>query len=278
MHRIWPYLDARIDDSWKLALGADFLISSPIQQLGKQLKSKYESECVSPDPNEIFRAFNLCPFPAVRVVILGQDPYFNGQADGLAFSVKPPPARRACSVARVTETGMPAAQESVTQEDGSFQLPTAMTKILAEVRRNLNELTSDPTRRPTVCLGTIENGNLSDWASQGVLLLNTLLTVGCKPLSHASLGWPQFTDKVIQTISMKSEKVVYMLWGVKAKRKKELVTRYGNHHCILEDRHPRIGLHGGNFRAANLCLESIGQEPICWNPYSSVTAHSPRPA
>ena len=150
-----------------------------------------------------------------------------------------------------------------------------MTKILAEVRRNLNESTSEATRRSTVCLGTIENGNLSDWASQGVLLLNTLLTVGCKPLSHKNLDWSQFTDKVIQTISRRPEKVVYMLWGRKAKRKKELVTKYGNHHCILEDRHPRIGLHRGNFRAANLCLESIGQEPICWNPSSSVTAHPP---
>ena len=88
MYRVWCQLGACIDDSWKNALGVDFLSSSPMQQLGERLRCKYDSECVSPAPNEIFRAFNLCPFPTVRVVILGQDPYFNGQADGLAFSVR----------------------------------------------------------------------------------------------------------------------------------------------------------------------------------------------
>lgn len=144
---------------------------------------------VYPKASALFRAFELCPLDSVRVVILGQDPYYAhpGQADGLAFSVPEftPPASR------------------------SIQMPTALDSVL----RNLTRTSaSDPTFPFTPSRRT----DLSGWAAKGVLLVNTALTVQAgSPGSHSDL-WSEFTHSAIDVINSGREPVAFMLWGGKA--------------------------------------------------------------
>lgn len=113
------------------------------------------------------------------------------------------------------------------------------------------------------------NGYLMKWANQGVLLLNTILTVEKdKPLSHKNKGWEVFTDRILQEINKKSEPVVFMLWGNWAKSKKDLIRN--KNHLILESPHPspfsaRHGFFGNNhFKLANKFLAQNGIESIDW--------------
>ena len=110
--------------------------------------------------------------------------------------------------------------------------------------------------------------NLENWARQGVLLLNAVLTVrGGEPTSHSAIGWQTFTDTVIRFISDNCNGVVFMLWGNYAKSKAGLIDR--SRHCVLEAAHPSPLARGAffgsrHFSKANTYLESIGKEPIEW--------------
>ena len=111
-------------------------------------------------------------------------------------------------------------------------------KIPPSLRNIFKELKSDLGKERT-------NTDLTDWAQQGVLLLNTTLTVTKdKPLSHADFGWAKFTDYVIQKIAMKETSVVFILWGKHAQKKKLLIPQ--KHHLIIESAHPSpLGAHRG---------------------------------
>ena len=112
------------------------------------------------------------------------------------------------------------------------------------------------------------SGDLTRWAKQGVLLLNTVLTVkDGKPASHKGKGWEVFTDKCIELLEKNNGPIVYMLWGDKAKAKKPLITN--KNHLVLESAHPsplsaRKFFGCGHFRACNEFLENNGQSPINW--------------
>lgn len=148
---------------------------------------------VDPTPQNVFAAFTATPFDEVRVVILGQDPYPNGQATGLAFAVA----------------------------DGTA-IPPSLRNILAELRSDL---------------GVSASTDLTGWARQGVLLLNTSLTVRRgEQSSHAGHGWENFTDAVISAISAREERVVFVLWGVAARSKKRLIDT--DRHVVIEAAHP----------------------------------------
>jgi uracil-DNA glycosylase len=115
----------------------------------------------------------------------------------------------------------------------------------------------------------IEGGDLTPWAKQGVLLLNAILTVRAgAPLSHAGKGWEAFTDEIIKTVAQKSEHVVFMLWGSKAKAKRSLID--SRRHLILTAAHPSPlsawnGFFGcRHFSAANAYLTAHGRTPILW--------------
>ena len=151
-------------------------------------------------PPQPLRALALTPAEAVRVVILGQDPYHGrGQAEGLAFSVAP---------------GVP--------------LPPSLRYIFKELQRNLG------TPLPTF---PQPGGSLVKWATQGVLLLNTCLTVEeGLPASHAKKGWEVLTDAVIQQVSSGTRRVVFMLWGAHAQSKQALIDT-GRHQVLLAN-HP----------------------------------------
>jgi uracil-DNA glycosylase len=151
-------------------------------------------------PPQPLRALALTPPEAVRVVILGQDPYHGrGQAEGLAFSVA---------------TGV--------------ALPPSLRNIFKEIQRDLG---TPPPAFP------MPGGSLLQWAENGVLLLNTCLTVEeGQPASHAKRGWEQLTDAVIRHVSVHQQNVVFMLWGAHAQTKQELID--ANRHKILLANHP----------------------------------------
>ena len=151
-------------------------------------------------PPRPLRALELTPASDVRVVILGQDPYHGrGQAEGLAFSVAP-----------------------------GVAIPPSLRNIFKELQRDLG---TPPPKFP------VPGGSLVNWATHGVLLLNTCLTVEeGKPASHAGKGWEILTDSVIRQVSAGDHPVVFMLWGSHAQSKRALID--DSRHKVLLANHP----------------------------------------
>jgi uracil-DNA glycosylase len=171
--------DVKIEASWKEALKDEFG-KEYFTKLREFVKGEYRHAIVYPAPKNIFRAFDLCPFDKVEVVILGQDPYFNvGQANGLCFAV-----------------------------GESVPLPPSLQNIFRELAGDLGE----PVKN--------KSGDLERWAKQGVLLLNATLTVRAGTAgSHQGKGWEAFTDAVIRKLSEEHENLAFVLWGNYAKAK-----------------------------------------------------------
>ena len=216
--------DVPLEASWEEHLRGE--IKKPyFTELVKELNSEYENEVCYPSKERIFKAFNLCPFDKVRVVILGQDPDYNGQAMGLSFSVP-----------------------------DEVKLPPSLRKIYKEIGEDL-------------CKPKPESGDLTRWAEQGVLLLNTTLTVRAGTAnSHKDLGWQEFTDAVIKALSEHREHIVFMLWGNDAKEKKRLIDT--EHHHIIESYHPAAGqkykFKKHQFTCCNAYLKQQGLDEIDW--------------
>lgn len=135
-------------------------------------------------------------------------------------------------------------------------LPPSLKNIYKEIEEDLSIKLS-------------KNGNLEDWAKQGVFLLNTVLTVrATEPTSHSKIGWNEFTDAVIKALSDKREGVVFLLWGNYARTKKELIDH--SKHYILEAAHPSPLARGAffgcrHFSRCNQILTSLGKTPIDWS-------------
>ena len=216
--------DVSLDASWEEHLRSE--IRKPyFTKLIEKLNIEYKEVCYPPK-ERIFKAFNLCPFNNVKVVILGQDPYYRkGQAMGLSFSVP----------------------------DG-VKLPPSLRKIYKEIEEDF-------------CKSMPESGDLTRWAEQGVLLLNTTLTVRAGAAnSHKDLGWQKFTDAAIEIINTHREHIVFMLWGGFARSKKRLIDT--NRHCIIESYHPaarqRYKFKKHQFTCCNAYLKQQGLEEIDW--------------
>ena len=193
------------------------------------VRRQYKEKMVYPPPKDIFKALDVCPFDTVRVVILGQDPYHN--------------AHQANGLCFSVQKGV--------------GLPPSLKNIFTEIKND--------TGVESVCA----DGDLSRWASQGVLLLNSVLTVEAhKPASHKGMGWEQFTDAIIERISREKEGVVFLLWGNYAKEKgKNIDTRK---HFVLTSAHPspfsaRSGFFGSkHFSQTNEYLKKRGEQEIQW--------------
>ena len=172
-------MEVKIDESWKTRLAAEFE-KSYFSDLAAFVKEEYKNGTVYPPPKDIFRAFELCPFDEVKVVILGQDPYHGKrQANGLAFAVHE--------------------RETV---------PPSLQNIFKEIENDLGK----PLKN--------RSGDLERWARQGALLLNATLTVRARLAgSHQGRGWEEFTDAAIRALSEKREHLVFILWGNYARQK-----------------------------------------------------------
>jgi len=183
---------------------------------------------VFPPHEEVFAALHLTPYAQVKVLILGQDPYHNF---GQAHGL--------CFSVR----------------DG-VDIPPSLVNIFAELESDLG-------------LAAPASGNLERWARAGVLLLNATLTVRAhRAASHQRRGWETFTDEVIAAVNAKSERVVFILWGASARRKKSLIDR--GRHAVIESPHPSpLSASGGFFGSrpfsrANEALIAAGREPVDW--------------
>lgn len=221
-------MEVKIEQSWKECLVGEFE-QEYFKQLTEFVKNEYREGAVYPAPKNIFKAFDLCPFDKVKVVILGQDPYHGaGQANGLCFAVN---------------------------EEVAF--PPSLQNIFKEIVSDLGQ--------PLVH----KSGDLSRWAEQGVLLLNATLTVRASAAgSHQNHGWERFTDAVIKALSDEREGLVFILWGNYAKAKGAHVDR-SKHLVLESAHPSPFSAYSGffgckHFSKANEYLIARGETPIDW--------------
>lgn len=213
-------------------IGWDKILKEEMQkdyfkELGVFVKDEYKIHTCYPDYVNVFNALRYTDYDAVKVVILGQDPYHGeGEAHGLSFSVLP-----------------------------GVKRPPSLDNIFKELKDDLGITRTDNC--------------LSDWAKDGVLLLNAIMTVRKdSPLSHKEKGWENFTDFVIKSLNEREKPVIFVLWGSFARSKKMLITNPIHH--IIESAHPSPlsayrGFFGSRpFSKINNYLKQDGIEPIDW--------------
>jgi uracil-DNA glycosylase len=183
---------------------------------------------VYPTHDEVFAALHRTPYADTKVLILGQDPYHGANQ-----------AHGLCFSVR-----------------HGVRVPPSLVNIHKELHDDLG-------------LPVPEHGDLGRWAEQGVLLLNATLTVRAgAAASHQKKGWEEFTDQVIRVVAAKDERVVFILWGNYARRKKALID--GDRHTIIESPHPspfsaNNGFFGSRpFSRANDALGTTGRDPVDW--------------
>lgn len=199
------------------------------KKLKEEINKRYETTTVFPEKQNIFKAFSLTKLDNLKVVILGQDPYH----------------------------GFGQAQGLAFSTPANIKNPPSMQNILKEIQSDLG--------KKSIC----EDGDLTPWAKQGVLLLNTILTVEeAKPKSHHNLGWEVFTDNIIKYISDNCEDTIFILWGSPAISKTKLIDRKKHH--ILTAPHPSpLSSYRGffgckHFSQTNDILKSLNKEAIIW--------------
>ncbi len=216
----------KIDPSWKKVLDQEFK-KKYFTELSSYIRSEYLTKKVFPPARHVFRAFDLCPFDKVRVVIVGQDPYHGaGQANGLSFAV-----------------------------GDKVALPPSLKNIFAEIKADLGVIpiqSGDLSR-------WAKQGVL--------MLNAVLTVLANSPASHKGKGWEQFTDSVIQTLNAEKKNVVYMLWGKYAQEKGLVINRGDNlvlesGHPSPYSVHLFSGHH--HFSKCNKFLESYDFAPIDW--------------
>ena len=199
------------------------------KKLKEEIDKRYETTTVFPEKQNIFKAFSLTKLDNLKVVILGQDPYH----------------------------GFGQAQGLAFSTPANIKNPPSMQNILKEIQSDLG--------KKSIC----EDGDLTPWAKQGVLLLNTILTVEeAKPNSHHNLGWEVFTDNIIKYISDNCEDTIFILWGSPAISKTKLIDTKKHH--ILTAPHPSpLSSYRGffgckHFSQTNNILKSLNKEAIIW--------------
>ena len=199
------------------------------KKLKEEINKRYETTTVFPEKQNIFKAFSLTKLDNLKVVILGQDPYH----------------------------GFGQAQGLAFSTPANIKNPPSMQNILKEIQSDLG--------KKSIC----EDGDLTPWAKQGVLLLNTILTVEeAKPKSHHNLGWEVFTDNIIKYISDNCEDTIFILWGSPAISKTKLIDTKKHH--ILTAPHPSpLSSYRGffgckHFSQTNNILKSLNKEAIIW--------------
>ena len=220
-------MNVRIDESWRQVLQPEF--DKPyFELLTNFVRHAYRTTQCFPPAGQIFRAFDLCPFDKVRVVIIGQDPYHDfNQAHGLCFSV---------------QEGVPA--------------PPSLVNIYKEIQRDLG--------KPIPTSGNLthwaEQGVL--------LLNATLTVEAHRAGSHQGKGWEELTDAAIQALNSKRSNIVFMLWGSYAQRKGQFIDRDRHLVLTAVHPSPLSAYRGfigcGHFSQANAYLQQHGQAPINW--------------
>ena len=227
-----------LTESWKSALLGEFQASYMRKLREFLVAEKRARKIVYPKGGDIFAALNATPLEQVKVVIIGQDPYHGpGQAHGLCFSVPP-----------------------------GVAAPPSLVNIFQEINTDMAD--DDVPAGRTGGSVPAGRGCLAPWARQGVLLLNSVLTVvQHRAGSHRGQGWETFTDRIVEVVNREREHVVFLLWGAYAKRKGAQVS--SSRHLVLTAPHPSplsaSGFFGcRHFSQANGYLVKHGVMPINW--------------
>lgn len=219
-----------LPEGWKKNLAAE-AEKDYFKKLSGFLKSEYQSKkVIFPPQDRVLKALQAVDFDKVKVVILGQDPYHGrDQAVGLCFAVP----------------------------NFLSPKPPSLVNIFKEIEADLGKKVDRA------------QSELTHWTSQGVLLLNTVLTVRqAQAFSHRNQGWEEFTDQIIKTLNAREKPLLFILWGAPARKKKALITNAN--HRILESAHPSpLSAHAGFFGSrpfskANAILKEWGSAPIDW--------------
>ena len=220
----------KIDRSWLIHIESEFKKEYMIEIKKNLLYLKQIGRVIYPKNNEIFNSINLTKFEKTKVVIIGQDPY---HGEGQAHGL------------------------SFSVKEG-IKIPPSLLNIFNEIESDIG-ISVDK-----------KNGNLTRWATQGVLLLNSLLTVEKgNPLAHKNFGWEFLTDKLIKVLSEKRKGLVFILWGSHARSKKNLIDSKNN--LIIESAHPSpLSAHRGfigskPFSKTNDYLIKNNSNPINWS-------------
>lgn len=216
--------------TWSDVLGQEKEQQYFIEIMNYVAGERASGKTIYPPKEQVFSAFKATEFDQVKVVILGQDPYHG-----------PNQAHGLCfSVQPGVKT------------------PPSLVNMYKELAQSIPDF-----KIP-------QHGYLQSWAEQGVLLLNTVLTVEQgKAHSHANIGWERFTDKVVQTLNQENEGIVFLLWGSHAKKKGQSIDR--NRHYVLTAPHPSpLSAHRGffgcnHFVRTNELLVADGKQPIDWH-------------
>jgi len=219
-----------IPDSWRAAIGAEF-----DKPYFKSLASFVDDERqafplqIYPAQEQVFAALQMTPYEKVSVLLLGQDPY---PGEGMAHGL-------------------------------CFSVNPTVKKLPASLKNMFRELESDLSFPPP------NNGCLMPWAKQGVLMLNTILTLRAgEPLSHKGRGWETFTDEIIRKVNARPDPVVFVLWGRPAREKIKLIDT--TRHAVVQGAHPsplsaRAFLGTRPFSRINAALKAAGRPEIDWH-------------
>ncbi|MGI5308557.1 uracil-DNA glycosylase [Rheinheimera sp. WS51] len=215
--------------TWQALLAAEKQQDYFVQLLQDVHQARLAGQVIYPPQTQMFAAFKLTPLQQLKVVILGQDPYHG--------------PNQAHGLAFSVRPGV--------------KVPPSLRNIYKELALEYDNFTIP------------EHGHLTAWAEQGVLLLNTVLSVvATKPNSHKKLGWQRFTDHVIGQINSHCTGVVFLLWGANAEKKANLID--GKRHLVLTAPHPSpLSAHRGffgcdHFKQANNYLVQQGKTAINW--------------
>lgn len=221
-------MNVKIDPSWSKVLAPEFEKPYFAGIVNFLKEERAAGKIIYPPGPEIFSAFSLTPFDEVKAVLLGQDPYHG-----------PGQAHGLCFSVRK-----------------GVAVPPSLVNMYKELKADLD---IDPPG----------HGFLEQWAKQGLLMLNASLTVEAgKPMSHSKIGWEQFTDAVIRTVSEQKEGIVFILWGKFAQQKEALIDT--SKHFVLKAAHPSpfsatAGFFGSRpYSKTNKLLQQQGKQPIDW--------------
>jgi uracil-DNA glycosylase len=222
--------EVQLEPGWLEQLAPEFDLPYMVSLRDFLVAEKAAGKVIYPEASEYFNALNSTPFESVKVVILGQDPYHGpSQAHGLCFSVR---------------QGLPK--------------PPSLKNIYKEIQSDLGFSSHE-----------FSHGCLQGWASQGVLLLNSVLTVEQNhAASHQGKGWEVFTDRVIEYLSKREKPCVFLLWGNYAQKKGVVIDQ--TKHKVLTAPHPSpLSAHRGflgckHFSQCNSLLEELGETAIDW--------------
>ncbi|MGL4602028.1 MAG: uracil-DNA glycosylase [Plesiomonas sp.] len=220
-----------LEQTWSSVIGVEKQQPYFISTMQRVAAERAAGKDIYPTDQDIFNAFRYTPFEQIKVVILGQDPYHG-----------PNQAHGLCFSVQPR-----------------IAIPPSLLNIYKELKTDIPGFEMP------------DHGCLSSWATQGVLLLNTVLTVErSKAHSHAKFGWETFTDAVIAAINMHREGVIFLLWGAHAQKKGQMIDRQRHH--VLTAPHPSpLSAHRGflgckHFSQTNQILQQKGLVPINWQP------------